>query len=394
MGIPNIYEMIDLSISDLYEIVELGLMGSLNDVKEKLDGQNFTFTIGHDASVRFLGKGLIKSLVVQGGLNREQLQIRFANRPDSLTESFIDAYDVIQSTCNGLTAELIDELFDGGRIAISAEILNPDHPNIIKYDRKRICFLEPVALNNSDDIDHYAFDDFIRTVDGHMVHGWTINRVPILEPRGPANRSIYEQFKNELTAIAVDHHNVNDVLRSLAYEWLEKKGISYRGVRQRDLACRLAGDKSWLGRKNFDYSSDWISFKELEKMLPLQEIRLPFELWVQRLGIAVMDRYNLSFTPHSITRLIEMYDGIVKYRKAFNEERIIADAKQLRRIELALCRIDESLMKHCAEGIVFRFNNKIMKLVGPFAPVNRLFGYFKYGNNPARIVDVPDYIVL
>ena len=57
--ILNFYEDVSLPISDVSLIIDSALSGRLEDPREKLDGQNFTFTV-RDGRVRFMGKGCPK----------------------------------------------------------------------------------------------------------------------------------------------------------------------------------------------------------------------------------------------------------------------------------------------------------------------------------------------
>ena len=384
MGIPNIYEMKDLPISHLRELVEVALNGQLEGVREKLDGQNFTFTLTSKGEVRFLGKGRIKSLVEKGGLDRNGLIQRFADKPKTLSDSFISAYDAIQSVCDSLDEDILSAFYDD-EVIISTEILNPEHPNIVKYEQKRICIIEATDIDGV--FDEYFFEDFVKAVDGIMSHGWLICRIPILQPKMPLGSYTTGAFLNELeTIVTGDVYDINDVITDLSAEWIERNNISFSGVPADRLARRLAGNKSQLGRRGFQNSTDWETLKTLEKSLPHFEIRFPLENWVQRLGIAVMSRYDLPFTSPSVARAYQMRDEVSNIQRAFDEGRIDTDDAILRRIEVTLNRIDKSQLKRCAEGIVFNWKGRQMKLVGPFAPVNRLLGYFRYGKNPAQIV--------
>src|SRR4030067_2134629 len=138
--IKNFYEDFGFPLEDIPSLIEDACLCRLKNVTEKLDGQNFTFTVKTGfmgPQVKFLGKGMPKSIVDIGGLDRSGIQERFSSTP-IISDTFTRVYDILQRLIESMPEQLLHNEFDDGQVAWSAEVLCPETRNIIAYSKRSI----------------------------------------------------------------------------------------------------------------------------------------------------------------------------------------------------------------------------------------------------------------
>ena len=152
--IQHPFENLDLTFSDLYDLVGFITSGEFRDdeetfgighsdlhhlqATEKLDGQQLSISwIDGRGLVVARNKGHLKNFG-QYSLGREELAIKFKDHICS--DAFLYAYDSLYSAMLDLTTEQKHLIFEDGGKWMSLEIIYPDTTNVIPYNKKLIFF--------------------------------------------------------------------------------------------------------------------------------------------------------------------------------------------------------------------------------------------------------------
>lgn len=372
--ILNLYEAFDLKISQVFDIFKRGLRGDLQNLSEKIDGQNFTFLVVNK-NVRFIGKGCPTWTVDRGGLSITETVDNFKDKPH-----IANAFKEIMHLLNGAIPAFEIDL--EGKYVVS-EIVVPENSNVLRY-KKKMLIVHGIIDDNK--IKPIKFKDKI-------LNGWLISsqikpvflgcleeQLKIIE--------IDEMFKR-LKIFSGCHGDptIGDISLSLIIRQLK---ISAPFLHENELlpaAKRLLyEDPKFFGRKNFKTNERWLQFRKIDddriKFLALSLLQI--ERTIQKLSTFIIEAYDFQSIDAFVD--IEKHAQFIKdVKAAYAQGNIDAPSDTLDKISVAIERIDESLLTRNVEGLVFEFNERLFKFAGVFPAFNRLHGYFKYGTNPARI---------
>lgn len=402
MHIDNFYDDLELELKHIPTLIDEVCHGELKEVTEKLDGQNFTFTVIPGPEVRFLGKGLPKSLVSIGGLDRSGLTERFASTP-SIRDTFTTAYDVLQRLFEQMPETYVMKEFNVkvGGLAWSSEILCPETRNIVSYPQKSIRLISSMMIHPHTYglVDPKKFTGVCEQLTRD--DEWKVGPVPKLKQRQRLDAAdkarLFKEEWAKLTKYGTRPTTMGQLRTYLVIDALQERaqrqgGWPWSADLQRSAASRLAlGDKTLATKKQFK-PADWTTFQELEADSTfLNEALQPLELFFRRLGSYALETVDPVLAEAS-QRDLDMTIGQVKrVQRALKEGKVRADPKVLKRIESANRRCPSwlelgSLYTKNMEGIVFEGVGGRRKLTGYYTPINRLLGYFRFGQNPATIV--------
>jgi hypothetical protein len=391
--ILNFYEDLDLPISELKEAMRAILEGRVENVQEKLDGQNITFTV-RNGQVETFTKGTSWSRVQRGGRSMEDYDSIYAELP-TVRDAFKLSHSALQAVADR-HPEITSELFLDGSVIVEASMMIPANPNTIQYDAPRIVFIE-----------HYAVDPNADSVAiaraGEMFPIWTglaaaerskpitLSNVPILALSKVMDSGVHAaKLEGELDSIIAESGRraddtgltVGDVLAGLAQKRLESMGLSSNDA-SRGAARVVRGARATNPIKSFERPE---IIKEIESSGAfLDEIRIPIERIVQQLATIVFRNLEFALASNDPEKGQELRNFVRKVRQSVQNGNVLADPVQMRSIKLALDRIgDEQAFEKAVEGIVFTWGGKTRKLTGLFTPINKLRGFFNYGKSQAR----------
>jgi len=387
--ILNFYEDDDLLLSDVDVLITSSLTGKLFAVKEKLDGQNFTFTV-IDGEVRFLGKGIIKTLARKGGLNRAALMKRYHTKPD-VQSAFIKAYDFLQFAVKESSIHPVN-IFENGKYAILAEVLCNETVNIVTYKNNYVC---PIKLIGTE-TDYVCqkrnakFYDFCWQSEDLENDGWIFKEVPTLEfVKENVDSKITEcryDFKSLMREFCDDDDlTMGDLKTRMVKSYLGLEHTLGIEPRVAEAAARRIAtkDKRIFTHKMAGVSKEqWKAFQGIEKTrtLVMSESINKLVSFFQKLGSYVISLYALELAKPDNVRVSELQDSVMAVKEALVTGRIGAQTHVIDQIETALKRIpDVTKYTSNAEGIVFNWDGEPRKFTGYFTAINHLNGFFEYG---------------
>jgi hypothetical protein len=398
--ILNFYEDLEMPLGELYEVVDGIRDGSLDDVTEKMDGQNLTFTILNGDLQMFM-KGVSWKRVQRGGLTPQEVADKYADRP-TVRDAFLQSMKAIQHAINADPTNA-EKLLQGGQVVIETSIQMPGNPNTIVYDTPSIQFIQAVPLGpDATEVDQTAYKKFISTAE--RVSQETDQEVQMgLVPYLKLQRSLDSDdqlagaIKQELDALlGKTELGKSNTIGDLAVHLLEKKLNQLDTVPEqlkKKAAIRLgSGNRSVLSKKEYvDKSSlaAWKEFQLLEKQRAdiVAEALVPLEKIIQMMGVYAFRNLEFAIASNTSEGGEELRQFVRSVKSAFSQGKVISDPKTQEKIRVTLARIGdrEEMFEKAVEGIVFQWRGKTRKLTGLFTPINKLRGFFAYGANPAKI---------
>jgi hypothetical protein len=396
--ILNFYEDLDMQLGELYEVVDAISEGALEEVTEKMDGQNLTFTVV-DGDVQMFSKGATWTRVQKGGLTRAGIMVKYANKP-AVRDAYLESLDALQGTVSS-SPDLADRLFQNGRVVVETSIQMPGNPNTIVYDDPSIQFIQAVALAPDADLDQTAYRDFIKRAEAASEAGVQMGLVPYLALRRAvdSSESMSEQIKAELdnllSATRMKKDNtIGDLAVYLVEQYLSALDSVPPELKQKAALRIGTGKKALLTKKEYVSKSSleaWKQFQALEKRRRdiVAEALTPLEQIIQAMGAFAFRNLEFAIASNTHESGEELRKFVRKVKRSFESGKILADPVKLEKIRIALVRIgdNEALFEKAVEGIVFRWKGKTRKLTGMFTPINRLRSFFEYGTQPATIAE-------
>lgn len=387
--ILNLYEALDLRLSDLVSIAHDAFTGNLIDPIEKVDGQNFTFTVNGGGHVRFIGKGCPSWTVSQGGISIDEVVNHFSDKP-VIAATFKESLTAIQNAVDQDPGSFIKACL-GGKRFINSEVITPASTNVIKYNASMVCLhgLIPGDLE--------AFQALCKCLPKVTNGGWQVMPPPIprfiqrddVKQRIDFISMLIDKLKTEQRLVG--DPTIGAVNQQLLVGKLATECASFLGVHQIiPAALRLLLEEAkHLKRSDFKSSASWTKFKALDddRTKFVGNALIPIERMTVVLGSFALDSYEFQVADGDEEVAKEHRDCIRNIRKAMKHARVQASPEIKEKIELALNRTMENYFTKNVEGIVFTWKSQRLKLSGAFPGINRVKGYFKYGLDPARMID-------
>lgn len=398
------YEDLDLELVRVPKMI-YGLTGYDPDqvygIREKVDGQNFTFTVDRNGQVRYLGKGVIKKLAEVGGLDRTGLAERYADNP--VLPTFLWAYDTLQEEVTRVHTRGAHEIWDvcrHGEFAVSTEVVDPTNPNIIRYRERGIWFIDllPAATFGVDPVRYPAdLDPFRRLCARLRSNGAPIGLVPESKWQGRVDVRLMTSFLERWRSI-VERAGMPWPSLSGSTPWEGDQMSELRTLMVYPYLCERFKDFYWLGRDTLMRASDrlangrkqavtkkmfssdpvWKAFQEVEadRALVLHEILWPLEQLFRDIGDAVLVTFDPVLSdPDDIGWVQTMIDEV----KA-SVDPDTDDPQWLRKVVAYGQKC--SPLERNMEGITFKSGTgareATYKLTGSFAMLNRFLGLFRY----------------
>lgn len=385
--INHIYEDHNLRFRDLKQIFKDLNAGNI-DVYEKFDGQNLY--IVWDFNEDKLKVARNKQNVKERGLDRYGLSLKFGDRPE-VAESFLQAYDILDAAIRPIPHNSKVELFGStGGIWFSVEIINPKLPNTIYYEKNSICF--------------HKHGPILFSFDGEPIQTSLHRNLEVLDLLIPLLNQNIEKFDciiygpkafdiKEMKESAInDSCRVIDKICMMAgvrenvsiREYLYKRLIEdmqrFPIVPQQtkvDVAKRLARqpgaptlNEIYRGMDKM-FTDQTKSMVDAEKKVILK-LLAPIEACIHQFSIKFLSNIRSPFIED-----VEFESARIK--KLFNEScDILRNRNEESFVNQMMPKIGGGIV--AIEGLVFTYRDKLYKITGSFAPMNRIIAQVKYGN--------------
>jgi len=394
----HLHEDQDLTFGELKAIFVQASKGKLESVTEKLDGQNTFFTFSPTEGLRFARN---TAHIKTGGMGSDEIETKWADKP-AVAAAFGKAYKVLSAAIAALSPKDRQTIFNDGNIWYSAEIVGTLNPNVINYDQDAVIFHESGTVYDENgeplNVDTSAnFAKLVSSVNRMQAaikdSGWKV--------MGPVMVPLQKLSNNEPLEIAIA--SLDQIMNRHGMTNDNSLGDMFEEYVASDVLKDIVADddtKQYIAELVSDFDNNITSKKPILADLVSEGL-------IQKEDLKAISSV-IKDGPRLYTALVEPVREIVRefaveVLKAVQSYLIINPNKEIQRlrgeVEKAISAIEktgtersnEVLQKELGrlrnmdnitssmEGVAFKYNGKLYKLTGAFAPVNQILGIAKYG---------------
>jgi len=394
----HLYEDQDMTFGELKAIFHQASKGKLESASEKLDGQNTFFTFEPTQGLRFARN---VAHIKTGGMGADDIQTKWADKPTVAT-AFGKAYKVLSAAIAALSTADRQAIFNNGNIWYSAEIIGTLNPNVINYDQDAVVFHESGNVYDENgeplNIDTSAnFAKLVASVNRMQAaikdSGWKV--------LGPVMVPLQKLSNNEPLEVAVA--SLDQIMNQYGMSNDNTLGEMFEEYVVADKLKDIVADddtKQYIAELVSDFDNNITSKKPILTDLVDQGL-------VQKEDLKTIINL-IKDGPKLYTDFVDPVRAIVtqfaiQVLRAVQSYLVINPNKEIQRlrdeVEKAIANIKQTGTEHSnqvlerelgrlrnldnvtssMEGIAFKYNGKLYKLTGAFAPVNQILGISKYG---------------
>ena len=400
------YEDYDLTFKDIQNMINAALGGTLESAQEKLDGQNLMVTYKDGAVRAARNKGQLKDFAANS-LTVKQVEDMFEGR-GPIQEAFAEAMKDLEMAIGKLSPAQKQKFFANGAKFINLEVLYPPTANVIPYGASQ---LRLHHIKEYDKAGNVVGEDVeaARQLQGAIRQVQAENQktyeIRTTDPVTIKKSADYKAQKEELTTIIANiiatyklkptdkiglyfqawwRNYINQKAKEFNYKVPENtmvQLINRWSFNNKDVNIKVIRD----GIQNDEFKNWVIGFDKKDFNDQKKIAGKPIENLFLKLGVYVLGNIEnlVSLNPNNSVRkmkdeLKSSIEQIKSFAKTDNTDEGAAALKFLQRELTRLKDIGgfEAIMP--TEGIVFKYNEKLYKLTGAFAPINQILGYLKF----------------
>lgn len=403
------WEATDMTFGEIRELIFDALGGKLENVTEKLDGQNIMATV-KDGEV-YLARTQ-KQMANRGEFSikwNEVFDQMSEKTPDFIKNAYQDAMNDLQTVVNDSKFDM-NKIFEDGKRWLNMELLNPETENIVPYGEFQL------RIHNLREVDEKGktvdviweskeLDQFLNDIEFSQAAG-DVDKIHLIRKTNRVNfdkiddiENIQEGIIRRLQSLMDENHldddnNIGDYIAQEIREWL-KKEIKDKGVIE-ELVQRWAyGNKSTtitqILKQVDDKTAKWIREQDKKIDRKIGRILDPIIEIFSRVGIAVLQHLSgiAATNKDAVSKGIKKKaEEASKKIKEFLSRKDIKDPedfeKKIDYLETQLRRIEQSGgLEGVApiEGIVFEYKGKLFKLTGIYLPILKMINFFQFGQD-------------
>jgi len=398
------YEDYDLTFADVVAMIQAALSGKIESAQEKLDGQNLMVTY-KDGQVRAArNKGQVKNMGANS-LTTKQIADMFAGR-GPIRNAFVEAMADLEEAINKLTPAQKEKFFENGKKFLNLEVLYPETANVVPYGAAQ---LRLHHIKEYDEAGNVVGEDIesAKRLEGALRQVEAQNQktyeIRITDPLTIKKSSDYKQQRDELVGM------LKDVMKNYGLKTGDKMSLYFekwwrnyitQTAKQynydipanvlQQLINRWAFDMKDVNIKTIRDGIDneefknWVATFDKTEVLKQRKIATrPIENLFLKLGVYTLKNIEnlVALNPNDSVRKMrkDLKDSIAKIKATANDPQSGDVAMQFLKRELERLKdiggFDAILP---TEGLVYKYNGKLYKLTGAFAPVNQILGYLKF----------------
>ena len=392
-----------LTFGELKDIIDLGLQGKLDKeeaVTEKLDGQNIMISMIDGKAVAARNKGDLK----RGGMNLKGVQAKFANHIQSVRDAFVFSMKDIASSVEKMSEKNQLALFNNGKNWANIEIIYPENKNVIDYDGGATIVFHGILKYNQAWIPSgevksggKRLADIINKVNGKIKKKFAFKGPNVIKMHKDKD---YTAKKAKYTGALSNLQNIyrlkdSDEL-SLYHQhfWLEyimngANSTDYSNIPDNVLYSLMKRwafyDKSYkmteINKLKTDHPEfvEWVRATEkLDHKKMMKNNMKSFEEIFFGVGAEILANASnyLSVSPDKTAK--KLVDDLNKAAKSLSSKKDFSNVDKLK-VQLQRLKAMPDLSKAApSEGLVFKYNGKVYKFTGFFAPINQILGLEKF----------------
>jgi len=392
------YEDTNITFAEMQNMIVAALDGSLSkvEVTEKVDGQNLFASIINGKIRLARNKTQLKSKG-SSSMTIEDIAKKWSNIPE-VKDAFTSGAKELEKTLLQLSKDELDEIFENGKNWINIEVIWHTNPNVIDYDQDVIMLHNLVVVDengNGAGINASLQSKLFSKVKSMKSSSGRV-KVPEMMKIKPHNdfSSASPKYIGMLKSFMRKQGvGMSDNLGEWLKRYWTKKILSEAkslGVKLDSgvvdkIAKRFAlGDKSYTLhniKRDLESAPLFTKMKEMDKTsVKVNKAETePLEILFLKLGAEVLRNVENFLTANPDKTLDKLKKDIQAQISKISSSKNIEDLEkmrvQLRRIQ-AIGGLEKIIP---SEGIVFKWNGKVYKLTGLYAPINQIMGIGRFG---------------
>jgi len=403
------YEDVDLTFEEVENMIDAALTGKVEYAQEKLDGQNLMVTYKDGKVLSARNKGQLKN-AAEKAMTKADMEASMAHLPDNVKNSFLDAMGDTEAAINKLSPAEKEEYFGNGKKFVNMEVLHPASQNVAAYGVTELRmhniqeYDEEGNVIGSDATAPAKLQAALDRVEATKQSTYDIKSTDMVNLKKTAD---YEKQKEQLIA------DLNSIRSKYNLSKASKLGLYFQNAwmdyikkAARDYQYDIPADvlqnivNRWaFGSKTPDLRQvkqsianpqfqQW--FMDTDKGPAVRDqkkaIVEPVEDIFLKLGVFVLQSLEglVAINPNdSIAKMKdELANSIEAIKQKANNSEMGDDDASMKFLKHQLKRLEKiggfnAILP--TEGIVFKYNGKLYKLTGAFAPLNQIIGYIKFG---------------
>jgi hypothetical protein len=379
----------NLTFSDLKNIVKKALTGDLDVAREKTDGQALAISWVNGRLVAARNKSHLKNKG-EGAMTIGQVADKFAGR-GGLTDAYNFAMKDLSKAISSLSEPQRKKVFNDGSSFMNLEVIYPTSVNVIPYNQPLLVFHGTFDYDIDGNIvgenqqSARILAGMIKQVNGHVQSKYTIQGPPMQKlPKSENLSKLQSKYMGMISKLQSefglsDNDGVADYHQAWWSNFVEKNAKGLDAQEKIGLVKRWAfGDKGFrIATIQDPKLRSWADNTEKKDQAKIAKDNLmKFEEIFLGVGADVLSFMESVLTANPTEATKQM---VARLNKTIQDVKKLGDPKKLDKLKLELQRLQalggfEKIVPN--EGIVFVYNGNTYKLTGAFAPLNQILGLF------------------
>lgn len=371
----------DFTGEDLVALVDGIFTGKIEHIKEKLDGTNINAYRNTDGEVRFI-RNQTDLNSEKGGMSIAEMSLKWAGKP-SVAKVFTESGKTIEQVLVQVPVKFFNP-DENTKVIVNCECILAGQTNLMVYGSDRVAFHGTSTYTRKDG--KWTLADTREGIPAEIskaamdVRGTEPRPDLVMKSVETGNR-LSERFSNEIRKIFEKEGlstsaTIDELLRKrfseLCPEWLDPEDV-YRRWFYGDRSVRMSTLKSKYGERYTELSE---TDKRLSKEI-VQDTIEPLDTLFGKIGnelIGNLAGFTNSGIQDEVSRKLDAdLDGLIRdIRRKGTADEVSKLERQLQRLKSMGDTIN------AAEGVVFTYKGRLMKLTGSFSALNQIMGMRKF----------------
>lgn len=380
-------DYIDFTAKDLKDLITDIFSGKIEDITEKIDGTNIQATINNDGNVVFIRNN--KDLnSINGGMTIEDMANKWADKP-SVAKTFLNAGEIITNVFKSISPKFFNPS-PSKKLVVNCECVIAGVTNIIPYAEAQVDFHD-IHIYIKDD-DKWKLEEVTKkgldVIDAacEKIDSAKITPKVIVEITKESNNLIkkYHTLIDKLIKddnISIDEWKYDEFIKYIDknHYWVTSNPqgtkILYNRWFNNDKSTNIRLIKQMYPDNISELTDlDKKGYKDIINDIvdPLDQIFMGLGNDVIKLCKGLINGMsNNNIIKHLQNDMKAVVDDVKSNGNVDTQTKLI---RQLQRLE----SVGGEASINSAEGIVFRYKGRLMKLTGSFAPLNQILGSIKF----------------
>lgn len=382
------YDYTEFTLRDLKGLIRKLFEGRIEDVTEKVDGTNIQATVNKDGEVVFIrNKGNLNS--EKGGMSIRDMADKWADKP-SVAKTFLQAGEIITKVFSNIPNKFFNPDSET-RVIVNCECVVAGKTNIMPYASDAVDFhdLWIYKFNGTEWEQNEVTKKGLEVVEKacEKIDNAQVTPQIIIKTIESSKQKIVDYIKQ------LDKLFKQEGLKeySTIDDW---KKVRFRKECESNHKWILNGDGVVVLYNRWFNDDKSINIKVIKQMYPdnvdeltsldkkgkkdiIKNVMEPLDTFFIKMGNDVLELCDGIINSGREGEVVEILkkdlEEVVKdVEMNGSEESKTKLLNQLKRLEAGDNKIQ------ALEGIVFRYNGKLMKVTSNFAPINQILGSIKF----------------